>query len=89
MTKLIKLTLEQYTSSYARIVSTVNTTRSTLVEASFIAQSVKNLPAMQETQVQFLGPEDPVEKEIATHSSNRAWKIPQTEEPGRLQSKGL
>ena len=46
MTKLIKLTLEQYTSSYARIVSTVNTTRSTLVEASFIAQSVKNLPAM-------------------------------------------
>ena len=48
---------------------------------------VKNLPAMQETQVQFLGGEDPLEEEMATHS-NIAWRIPQTEEPGRLQSVG-
>ena len=43
---------------------------------------------MQETQVQFLGPEDPLEKEVATRSSILAWKIPWTEEPGRLQSIG-
>ena len=49
---------------------------------------VKNLPAMQETQVQFLSPEDPLEKEVATHSSILAWKIPWTEEPGKLQSMG-
>ena len=44
---------------------------------------------MQETRVRFLGREDPLEKEMATHSSILAWRIPQTEEPGRLQSKGL
>ena len=49
---------------------------------------VKNLPAMQETQVQSLGQEDPQEKEIATHSSILAWEIPWTEEPGGLQSMG-
>ena len=49
---------------------------------------VKNLPAMQETQVQPLGWEDPPEKEMATHSGTLAWKIPWTEEPGRLQSMG-
>ena len=54
-----------------------------------IAQSVKNLPAMQETRVQFLGREDPLEKEMATHSSILAWRITWTEEPGRLQSVGL
>ena len=48
--------------------------------SSFIAQSVKNMPAMQETQVQFLGWEDPLEKEMATHSSILAWRIPWTEE---------
>ena len=53
-----------------------------------IAQSVNNLPAMQETWVQFLGREDPLEKEMATHSSTVAWKIPWTEEPGGLQSMG-
>ena len=53
-----------------------------------MAQLVKNLPAMQETQVQSLGQEDPVEKEMATHSSILAWRIPWTEEPGRLQSMG-
>ena len=47
---------------------------------------VKNLPATQETQVLSLGGEDPLEKEMATHSSILAWEIPRTEEPGRLQS---
>ena len=50
---------------------------------------VKNLPAMQETGVWSLGQEDPLEKEMATYSNIRAWKIPRTEEPGRLQSIGL
>ena len=50
---------------------------------------VKRLPAMQETQVQSLGQEDPLEKEMATHASTLAWKIPWMEEPGRLQSMGL
>ena len=50
--------------------------------------AVKNPPAMQETQVQSLGQEDPVEKEMATHSSILAWRIPWTEEPGGLQSMG-
>ena len=50
---------------------------------------VKNLPAMQETWVQSLGWEDPLEKEVATHSSTLAWRIPWREEPGRLQSMGL
>ena len=52
------------------------------------AQLVKNLPVVQETWVQFLGQEDPLEMEIATHSSILAWKIPRTEEPGGLQSIG-
>ena len=57
-----------------------------------MAQQVKNPPQMQETQemwVQSLGQEDPLGKEMATHFSIVAWKIPQTEEPGRLQSTGL
>ena len=49
---------------------------------------VKRLPTMWETQVQFLGREDPLEKEVATHFSILAWKIPLTEESGRLQSMG-
>ena len=53
-----------------------------------MAQTVKNLPAVQETQVQSLGQEDPLEKEMATYSSILAWRIPWTEEPGRLQSTG-
>ena len=53
-----------------------------------MAQRVKRLPAMQETQVQSLGWEDPLEKEMATHSSLLAWRIPWTEESGRLQSTG-
>ena len=51
-----------------------------------MAQTVKRLPAMRETRVWFLGWEDPLEKEMAIHSSTLAWKIPWTEEPGRLQS---
>ena len=54
-----------------------------------MAQMVKNLPAMQETRVRSLGGEDPLEKEMATHSSILAWRIPWTEEPGGLQSMGL
>ena len=53
-----------------------------------MAQAVKPLPAMRETWVRFLGLEDPLEKEMATHSSILAWKIPWTEEPGGLQSTG-
>ena len=49
---------------------------------------VKNVPAMQETQVRFLGREDPLETEMATHSSILAWKIPWAEEPGKLQPMG-
>ena len=54
---------------------------------SLVAQTVKCLPTMRETQVRSLGGEDPLEKEMATHSSTLAWKIP-WEEPGRLQSMG-
>ena len=53
-----------------------------------MAQTVKRLPAMWETQVRSLGREDPLEKEMATHSSTLAWKIPWMEEPGMLQSVG-
>ena len=59
------------------------------IEASLVAQRVKRLPATQETWVRFLGREDPLEKEMATHSSTLAWKIPWTEKPGRLHSMGL
>ena len=56
--------------------------------ASLVAQLVKNLSAVQKTQVQSLDQEDPLEKEMAIHFSTIAWRIPQTEEPGRLQSLG-
>ena len=56
--------------------------------ASLFAQSVKKLPVAQETQVQFLSRKDRLEKEMATHSSILAWRIPWTEDPGRLQSMG-
>ena len=57
--------------------------------ASLVAQTVKRLSTMWETRVQSLGWEDPLEKEMATHSRTIAWKIPWTEEPGRLQPMGL
>ena len=53
-----------------------------------MAQRLKRLPGIQETQVRSLGQEDPLDKEMATHFSTLAWKIPWTEEPGRLQSMG-
>ena len=58
------------------------------VEASLVAQWLKNLPAIQETGVRSLGREDPLGKETATHSSILAWEIPWTEETGGLQSLG-
>ena len=59
-----------------------------LHRGSLVAQRLKYLPTVRETWVQSLGREDPLEKEMATHSSTLAWKIPWTEEPGRLQSMG-
>ena len=56
--------------------------------ASLVAQRLKRLPGIRETRVQSLGREDPLEKEMATHSSILAWRIPWREEPGRLQSMG-
>ena len=58
------------------------------IRASLVAQRLKRLPAMQETWVRSLGWEDPLEKEMATHSSMLAWRIPWMEEPGGLQSTG-
>ena len=60
-----------------------------LGRASLVAQTVKNLPAMQETWLQSLGQEDSLEEEMAAHSSIHAWKIPWIEEPDGLQSMGL
>ena len=57
-------------------------------DASVVAQTLKNLPAVQETQVRLLSQEDPLDKEMTTHSSTLAWKIPWTEKPGGLQSMG-
>ena len=56
--------------------------------SSLVARTVKHLPTMWETQIQYLGQEDPLEKEMAIHYSVHAWKIPWTEEPGGLQSIG-
>ena len=67
--------------------STVNA--GTLTKASLVAQMVKNLPAVQETGVRFLDQEDPLEKAMATHSSILAWRIPWTEESGKLRSMAL
>ena len=60
-----------------------------IFRTSLVAQTVKRLSTIQETQVQSLGWKDPLEKEMAIHSSTIAWKIPWTEEPGRLQSMEL
>ena len=59
------------------------------ITASLVAQMVKRLPAMWETQVRFLGWEDPLDKEMAIHSSTLAWKISWMEEPDRLHSMGI
>ena len=77
--KLIKLsTYDLYTYDYCIYV----------MWASLVAQRLKRLPAMRETWVRSLGQEDPLEKEMATHSSTLVWRIPWREEPGRLQSMG-
>ena len=60
-----------------------------MILTSLLAQMVKNLPVMQKTRVRSLSWKDPLEKEMATHSSILAWEIPWTEEPGGLQSVGL
>ena len=66
-----------------------DTTETTqLSKASLVAQTVKNLPVMQKTQVHFPGQEDPLKKEMATHSSILAWRIPWAEKPDGLQSMG-
>ena len=62
--------------------------RDAIIIAFPMAHTVKNLPLMQETRVRSVGQEDPLVKGMATHSSILAWRIPQTEEPGRLQSMG-
>ena len=62
--------------------------RINLIKLLLVAQRVKHLPAMQETWVRSLGQEDPLEKEMATHSSTLAWKIPWMEKPGKLRSMG-
>ena len=59
-----------------------------IVPAFLVAQRLKRLPGMRESRVRSLGREDPLEKEMATHSSTLAWRIPWREEPGRLQSMG-
>ena len=61
----------------------------TELRASLVVQRLKRLPTMRETQVQSLGQEGPLEKEMTTHFSILAWRIPWSEEPGRLQSTGL
>ena len=58
------------------------------IHASLVTQRLKRLPGMRKTWVRSLGQEDPLEKEMATHSSTLAWRIPWREEPGRLQSMG-
>ena len=72
----------QQSDSY--ICSVIHIHVSIFIQKVLVAQMVKSLPAMQETWVRSLGPEEPLEKEMATHSSILAWKIPWTEEPGRL-----
>ena len=66
-----------------------NSVTLSVIWASLVAQMVKCLPAIWETQVQSLGWEDPLDKGMATHSSILVWRIPQTEEPGGLQSMRL
>ena len=76
------------TNKYVKYVLQNTVLRLTEMWAFLVAQRLKHLPAMRETQVWSLGWKDPLEKEMATHSSILAWKIPWTEEPGRLQSMG-
>ena len=76
--------IDFWNQDFRRISATVGS----LLRSSLVAQWVKNLPAVQETRVQSLGSEDPLEKEMAAHSSILAWRISWKEEPGGLQSMG-
>ena len=81
----------RYSSEGAALPSILNLKETSAVQkfgASLVAQMVKHLPAIRETWVCSLGREEPLEKEMATHSSTLAWKIPWMEEPGRLQPMG-
>ena len=80
--------LNYFTVSFITAVKTRDTRRDFSILTKRMAQMVKNLPAMQETQVQSLGREDPLEKGMVTHFSVLAWRIPPTDRPGRLPSKG-
>ena len=87
-----KVKWEWYNFTILNVIS-IKTWKEIVIEcaqrgASLLAQLVKNLSAMWETWVQSLGWEDPLEKDMATHSSTLAWRIPWMEEPGRLQSTG-
>ena len=83
--KTIALTRQTFVG---KIMSLLFNMLSRLVKASLVAQRLKCLPAMRETWVRSLGLEDPLEKEMATHSSILAWRIPGTAEPGGLPSMG-
>ena len=74
--------------NYLDVYINLNYTFCIFLIITYHLQTVKNLPAMQEAQVQSLGWEDPLEKGMATHSSILAWAVPWTEEPGGLQSMG-
>ena len=78
-----------FTNNHSSLALTLLPPRQILLKyPTLVAQTVKRLPTMRETQVWSLGREDPLEKEMATHSSTLAWRVPWTEKPGRLQSLG-
>ena len=84
MYKVVLASAVQQSESYTFIYTYTHS----FLDSSLVAQMVQSLPAVPETWVRFLGQEDPLEKEMATHSSILAWRIPWTEEPGGLQSTG-
>ena len=84
----IKKSLKKFFLIKKKIISRVISLVAQRLRSSLVAQAVESMPAMQETQVQSLGREDPLEEEMAAHSSILAWRIPLTEEPGGLQSMG-
>ena len=87
---LYRYIVNQLTLSVATICNTFFRWQyvSSKFNSAYLAQRLKHLPGMLETQVRSLGQEDPLEKEMATHSSTLAWRIPWREVPGRLQSMG-
>ena len=81
---VLKILIFLLDATYLEIIASLMT----IIGASLVAQKIKHLPTMWETWVRSLGQEDPLEKEMATHSNILAWKILGKEEPGRLQSMG-